>query len=255
MMHSNSFVLAVKDSNGRILRELGGRVYLPFGSEYSLFLKNMHDVRACCAITIDGTDILGGQELIIPASGNLDLERFLADGNMNKGKKFRLVEKSDSRVQDPSNPENGIVEVSFWKELKPIIYYADPIPTPWIAPMPFKYPYDPFYKTTCNLMSSSTPNIGAKTSFSANCCADMSASNAATIEGSASRQAFSTTYFAGKDGAATVLRLTMVGCNKPITVNETKHIFCGRCGKRNSFRMTYCGKCGLKLDKEELINA
>jgi hypothetical protein len=86
MTYSNSYVLAVKNSKRETLREYEGKIYLPFYSEYSLFLKNNHNVRCMCDVKIDGTDVLGGQRLVIPANSNINLERFLVNGDMNKGR-------------------------------------------------------------------------------------------------------------------------------------------------------------------------
>ena len=75
MMYAHKFAVAIKN-NGKVLRERGDSVALPFGSEYSIFLKNMNSVRALVRIEIDGTDVTGGHQLIVPANGTLDLERF-----------------------------------------------------------------------------------------------------------------------------------------------------------------------------------
>ena len=44
MMYNNKLVAAIK-SNGKVLREFGEEVYIPFGSEYSILIKNLHSVR------------------------------------------------------------------------------------------------------------------------------------------------------------------------------------------------------------------
>ena len=236
MMHSNGFVLAVKGSDRKILRELGGRVFLPFHSEYSLFLKNINSVRATCSISIDGTDVLGGEELIVRAGESVDLERFLADGNLTSGRKFKFVPLSDSKVQDPSSPENGLIEVHFWKEKQKYV-----LPTT-------------LYRSFDTRLSKGAPNSMLYASSMTFSCAATPASNGATVEGGVSSQAFSRTDFEGKDGEATVLRLTLVGREEPLTVDQTKFVHCTQCGRKNSISNNFCGKCGTMLDKSVLVN-
>ncbi len=90
MYHNQIIVLVKKD--GQPLRETEGKfVYLPFDSEYSIELKNQSSRRAVASIKIDGTDVLGGDEIIIPAFGSVNLERFITNGDLNKGKKFKFV--------------------------------------------------------------------------------------------------------------------------------------------------------------------
>ena len=237
MMHSNGFVLAVKDSNKKILRELSGRVFLPFYSEYSLLLKNINSVRAVCSVSIDGTDVLGGEELIIRAGDSVDLERFLADGNLTSGRKFKFVPLSDSKVQDPSSSENGLIEVRFWKEktIQPQLLYR-----------------------SVDVIAKNVRGIDYSMSES-NCyfsCAASTtefSSNGATVEGNVSSQTFSRDSFEGKDGDVTILRLALVGREETLTVEQTKSIHCTQCGRKSSISDNFCGKCGKKLDRSVLI--
>jgi hypothetical protein len=54
MMYSNKLVASIK-SNGKILREFNDKVYVPFGTEYSILIKNLNTVRASVNIFVDGT--------------------------------------------------------------------------------------------------------------------------------------------------------------------------------------------------------
>ena len=120
MYHNNIIVLIQKD--GQPLRETEGKfVHLPFHSEYSINLKNQSWRRAIASIKIDGTDVLGGNEIILPAYGTVNVERFLTNGDLNAGKKLKFVPLTDSKVQDPSSPENGLVEIEVWFEKIPKI--------------------------------------------------------------------------------------------------------------------------------------
>ena len=219
MMHKQSFVLSIKDSHQKILREVNGQVFLPFNSEYQLLLKNLNYRRAVCQVTIDGTDALGGQELIVEANSSVDLERFMVDGNMSSGQRFKFVPLSSSEVQDTSSSENGIVVARFWLERPPV---------GWTEQM---YPAG-MMKCCCDSMS--TPTLSQA---------------GATVAGSHSNQGFSHGYFGEKDLVTeTVLSLKLCGqVNQPVTVEQTRAIHCGFCGTRNKYQANFCGKCGKEL--------
>ena len=122
MMYAHKFAVAIKN-NGKVLRERGDSVALPFGSEYSIFLKNMNSVRALVRIEIDGTDVTGGHQLIVPANGTLDLERFIKNDNMGQGNRFKFIERTKKIEDGPRGIkiEDGLVrvEVEFEREPAP----------------------------------------------------------------------------------------------------------------------------------------
>jgi hypothetical protein len=112
-MYRDSYVVAML-VNGRILKETqDGTVLVPFGAEYVIRLKNKLRKRAVADVWIDGRVSCKG--IVIDANGTVDLERFV-DGNLTEGRRFKLVKASDSRVAQPDDSENGIVEVNFYPE-------------------------------------------------------------------------------------------------------------------------------------------
>jgi hypothetical protein len=123
MTHHNDFILAIK-YHGQVLRESNGKVFLPFNSEYSLLLKNNRSYRATAQVFIDGMDVSDGREFVIDAHSNMEIERFLLDGNFDKGNKFKFVKSDHKDVVDPSSSDNGIVKVIFWEEqsIRPVDY-------------------------------------------------------------------------------------------------------------------------------------
>src|SRR5271165_3710603 len=95
MAYSHNFVATVK-VGGKILRENSNVVAVPFGAEYSIYLKNQNSVRAIVRVSIDGkpiSDVAGGW-FIIDANSPLELERYLRNGNMNKGNRFKFIERT-----------------------------------------------------------------------------------------------------------------------------------------------------------------
>src|SRR5579863_1787511 len=121
MAYKKSFVAAIK-VNGQILRESSDRVELPFGSEYSVLLKNLDSVRMQARITIDGTDATGW--LVIEPGRDIDVERFVKD--LNKGNRFKFIERTERIEQHRGiKVEDGLVRVEFRREK---IYEAPKVP-------------------------------------------------------------------------------------------------------------------------------
>lgn len=111
MMYESKMALAVKVNN-RVLREVKDQVYLPFGSEYSLFLKNLNNRRAVVHIEIDGQNVTH-DGLVVNANSSVDLERFITD-NLNQGNKFKFIERT-AKVEKARGVgvEDGLVRVEF----------------------------------------------------------------------------------------------------------------------------------------------
>jgi len=110
MTYKKNFVACIK-VNGNVLREHGDLVYLPFGSEYKILLKNMNTVRAVVKITIDGKDV--GEELVINANSQMELERFI-DGNLDRGYRFKFIEKTQEISEHRGDRvEDGLIQIQY----------------------------------------------------------------------------------------------------------------------------------------------
>src|SRR5258708_34029825 len=90
MMQRNNFVVAVK-VNGKVLRESNDRVELPFGSEYSVLLKNLDTVRMQAQISIDGQDATGW--LVVDPGKPVDIERLYRE-NRARGNRFKFIDRT-----------------------------------------------------------------------------------------------------------------------------------------------------------------
>lgn len=117
-MYKAHLVTAVK-VNGKTMREFKSEgssdIFLPFGSDYSLYLKNMDTRRAIVSIEIDGEDVLDGSQVIVNGNDSLDIEGFL-NGSLVKNK-FRFIEKSDKiREHKGEGPEDGLIRIEFQYE-------------------------------------------------------------------------------------------------------------------------------------------
>lgn len=126
MVYSNNFVAVVK-SNGKILRENKNTVAVPFGSEYSILLKNQSSVRAVANVWLDGIDVTDGRWVIIDANSSLELERFIRKGNLNKGNKFKFIERTGQIEEHRGiGVDDGLVRVEYKFEVPQTFTYSYP---------------------------------------------------------------------------------------------------------------------------------
>lgn len=117
MMYSDKFVVAIK-ANGKILKETKDLVQLPFGSEFSVLVKNLNSRRAKFTLHIDGTDVLGGEEIIVNANSDVEMKRFIRNGNMDEGNAFKFIERTAAIEDGPRGikMDDGVIRVEFWFE-------------------------------------------------------------------------------------------------------------------------------------------
>lgn len=116
MMYKSNFVCSLK-VGGKILRENSGVVTLPFGSEYGVLLKNLGSRRAMVKVSVDGQDATEGTRLILQPNSSLELERFIRDGNLKSGNKFKFIERTQ-KIEDHRGikEDDGLVRIEFWAE-------------------------------------------------------------------------------------------------------------------------------------------
>ena len=115
-MYQSKLVASLK-ANGKILREFKDTVYIPFGSEYSFLIKNLNTTRALVNIFIDGDDVIEGG-LVLNAGQEVDLERYVKNGNLKAGNKFKFIERTQAIEDGPRGAklEDGLVRIEFQYE-------------------------------------------------------------------------------------------------------------------------------------------
>ena len=112
MMYSNKLVASLK-ANGKILREFKDTVYVPFGSEYSLLLKNLNTVRAVVNVFIDGEDQCPGG-IILNVGQEVNLERSIKNNNLLEGNRFKFIERTGAVEKHRGvKLEDGLVRIEF----------------------------------------------------------------------------------------------------------------------------------------------
>lgn len=279
MMYRNNFVACVK-VNGRILRETNGTVTIPFGSEYSILLKNMNSVRTQVKITIDDTEATSGW-LVLNANSNSELERFIMNGNLHQGNKFKFIERTGDIEQHRGiKAGDGLIRIEFRKEMLNPVYVWN---TGFIAN---RRRSDNYGLRTNNFsygrrfsdgggllthtntssgilrgnqmsatMSSTTPVSSSEPSCfvaggASACSAAPSEEPGITVPGSISNQQFQyVSDFQCEQSEVITLQLKGQINNQKVTqpIEVDRRISCTTCGKKNASDNQFCGKCGTAL--------
>lgn len=124
-MYKNNLVMSIS-CGGKFLQETkDGEVFLPFLSEYSVYIKNKYTKKASVSVLIDGKDVLNGRRIVLNPQESFNLERFLED-SLEEGRKFRFIKKTPGIIEHRGNkPEDSLVEVRYKFEYIPKTYYND----------------------------------------------------------------------------------------------------------------------------------
>jgi len=286
MTFKERFVFVVK-SQGRILRERDGGVEIPFGTNYSLLLKNLESRKALVDVQIDGKSI--GKRLIIEPNTTIELERFLED--LNQGNKFRFIQKTKEVIEHRGDRiDDGIVRVEVWFEQKVTTQVVNitPIYHPPICPWCHHYPCTcwhyhwqyPYYTPACGVSVTFTTSGGAcggvTNGNAVNCSAgNSSISNSGgynvdftstlgnvspepnkdegiTVKGEISNQQFRHGDIGALEDTSTVLILKLRGYKGDNTVvseplTVKDSLICSTCGRSSKSDQKYCGTCGTFL--------
>lgn len=141
MVYKKNFAAAIK-ANGKVLREQNGSVFLPFGQEYSITLKNLNSVRASVNISIDGKLISENGSLVVGPNKTIDVERFIS--NLNSGNRFKFIERT-STIENHRGirVDDSLIRIEFSFEKKQKTYFQPS------ENVPFKdyYNHQPFYSS------------------------------------------------------------------------------------------------------------
>lgn len=267
-MTFNSNLVASVKVDGKIMREHSDKIYLPFGSEYSILLKNLNTVKAQINIFIDGEDILDGNSLILNANSDMDLERWLV-GGLQSGPALKFIEKTDTiRETKEETGMDGVVEIRY--QFEKIYTTTHWEYNTWNIPHDQIFYSSPDRGFSVGNNSSSNSSIGGGISSSIDailmekdkgpihfnaqenmyCCADLN-DEGMTIKGHENKQKFDYGTIGILDGVNHSITFQLKGdvnqekVVKPITV-KTK-VKCDACGKMNKSTYKFCTSCGNNL--------
>jgi len=268
--------------NGKVLREFKDTVYVPFGSEYTILLKNINTVRALVNVYIDNDNVVPGG-LVLNVGQECDLERAIRNGNMSEGNKFKFIERTGGvEAHRGIKLEDGLirVEYQFEKVISPPIWphhsksYYDGGGDTWGTPIRSNsiplggnggYPFNNIggrgsssvcggggsYSAGLNNMSYS---VGSIMTQSATLSSALPQNDVGiTVAGGKSEQRFITASNFQVDPEKFNIILKLLGetaenkviCT-PITVRSKPK--CVTCGKNNKFTSKFCSGCGTALE-------
>ena len=264
-MYNQKLVASIK-SKGQVLREFKDTVYIPFASEYSILLKNLNTVRAVVNVFIDGENVVPGG-LVIDPGRTVDLERWIKNGNLSEGNKFKFIERTSAIEDGPRGIklEDGLVRVEYQFELsQPVI---QPI---WDASKIYGNVYAQGGITRGVKMSGVSGSTGDWAGPTSATYSSVTASGATlnsvnvsaqsfanetgiTVPGSKSTQTFVTAHVGALDTTVHNIVLKLVGDlgnNKPVTkpVTVAHKPKCVTCGKQNKTHAKFCSECGTALE-------
>jgi len=269
-MYQEKMVVCLKNNN-KILREKEGIIQIPFGSEYSIYIKNLESRKAKVKISIDGVDVLNGQSLLVNPNDTTELEGFLNDCIAKN--KFKFIPKTKETSEYRGDKiEDGLIRIEFWYEkLKPITQQINqvfnPI-SPWITYKQPIYDYSPTWITTTSNITSKSVQMDCLRSFDNNICTtSFTAQNCSlnnsvslksfeegiTVKGEEINQEFKYGNIGALEENSHVIILRLQGFNdigekveKVITVNDK--LQCKICGKVSGSSSKFCDRCGSYLE-------
>lgn len=258
VVYHQKVVAAVKVS-GKVLRENQGEVILPFGSEYSILIKNLNSVRIKAKVSVDGQDATEGTWLVVEPNSSLNLERFIRNGNMESGHRFKFIERTkDIENHRGIKADDGIIRVEFKTEQEVVkvprikyepYYFPYPQYPPWY-PYPWKRRWnDGSWRDGIALYKSDSNVYG--NSLQARAMSINTSDAGITVPGSQGQQQFHSVPNFNTYSQSEVIVLRLRGevggkkASKPVTVKSKTQ--CQTCGKNSKGGVEFCSKCGTNL--------
>jgi len=256
MVYKNNFIVVVK-CGGKVLREQGGEVRLPFGSEYSILLKNKDSRKAVASISIDGESVTDGR-IVVDGFSEVELVGFLE--GMSVRNKFKFIQKTEEIVKHRGDRvDDGIVTVEYWFEERVEVtkkyedVYVKKYINPWYTDQGSWTP-QPYRDTTITCssdISSCSPQTTTRGGCFVNSCVPTQ-DEGITVKGSETRQDFQYGSTKTLESQSNVINIVLKGYTDSgikvekfvATTDKVKCPTCGRTAKSNS---KYCANCGTYL--------
>ncbi len=250
-MYESKLAAAIK-VNGKVLREFKDTVYIPFASEYSILLKNLNTTRAVVNVFIDGEDVVPGG-LVVDPGREVDLERWVKNGNLTEGNRFKFIERTGSVEQHRGvKLEDGLVRIEFqFEQPRPIFNPG------WITASGSNNVYPQggimrgFGNSTGDVWpaGSVTCSTASYDATSVNSAHSLLNDVGITVPGSRSEQKFSTTYVGALESTKHSMVFKLLGgeaVKQAVTVKHKPK--CVTCGKQNKATAKFCTECGTALE-------
>lgn len=259
MMYKNKLAVALKSADGKVLREFGDQVYIPFGSEYSILLKNLNSRRALAEITIDGEDVGNGSKFVVDANSSFDIERFVK--SHIEGNRFKFIERTSAVEKHKGiGVEDGLIRVEFRFETEASVnmywngvYRTLNNPDIYSSEMvQHKGMFDGPGDNSCFYSAQSELSRGIGCNTIPTSCATPANETGVTVAGSISDQRFQSVDNFATETTSHVIILKILGetednkaVREPVTVKAKPK--CTSCGKKNKATAKFCSECGTSL--------
>lgn len=274
MMYNHKLASCIK-VNGKVLREFKDTVYIPFGSEYTILIKNLETRRVVVNLYIDGDNVVPNG-LVIDGGKEIELERSLKNGNLNEGNRFKFIERTGAVEQHRGiKLEDGLIRIEheFEVERVPVKHYYHHTWHTW-DPHPWHDPNTVYRKSmlggsgwsdntvygdavgisTNAVNASYTPtsaSIGPKSLTRG--VAEPLNDAGITVAGSKSDQKFQQASWFATENVKHSMVIKLLGetadnkpVQKPITVKAKPR--CTTCGRQNKATAKFCTECGTSLE-------
>jgi len=248
MMYNNNFVAVIK-YKGRILRERDGAVKLPFGSEYSILLKNKNSRKALVRIQVDDKYVLtGGRKLIVDAHSTVEIKGFMR--NMSVSNRFKFIKKTDQiRRYRGDRIDDGLVSVEYWfeKDPDPVWYFNAITPSENGRLRDSSADWTYFNQTTSDVRYGSSMNCSFTKSSAPS-------DDGITVKGSKINQDYVYGHINDVESQSSVITIQLKGRTKRTkrkvkrAVTTRTRLRCETCGKKSKSYAKFCSRCGTYLD-------
>lgn len=263
-MYGNKLAVAIKH-NGKVLREHKDTVYLPFGQEFTILIKNLNSVRASVLVSIDGQDVLCGSSLVIAPNSEMELKRYLNNVSSVEGNAFKFIERTAGIEEHRGvKIDDGIIRIEYqFEDLARYQKASNAILRGWDSdydrrirgtPLPEFIPR-PDYTLTC-MTPTSTYNeklVATATSTATPQLMNQAAEAGITVPGQVVEQKFETVGWFPKQAETHALVIRMLGesptgakVEQPVTVKHKPK--CTTCGHLNKQTSKFCSECGTALN-------
>jgi len=275
MMYNNNFVVVIK-CNNKVLREHNNCVRLPFGSQYSVLLKNLDSRKAVASVNVDGDSVCDGDRIIVPPNSSVELKGKMRGGRVSH--KFKFIERTKEISNHRGNrADDGLVRVEYWferQQREPTWYYDSYPIKPIKCGGQFDSPWDSgtssdvtvgasggFSSGTVYSNFSDSSNV-TRRSFSPTVSetTKMKSSKIApktdvgiTVQGSKTKQDFITGYTRTLESHSTVIVIHLKGKTKQgrklhKEVTTRTKFRCPTCGRKSKSYAKWCHNCGTNLE-------
>lgn len=256
MVYKKQFALSIR-ANGKILREREDKVFIPFGTQYEIVMKNLNSCRASVQVWVDGELVSGIVPIVIEGNDTFVLKRSFSRGTESEGNSFKFIERIE-RIEEfrGIRIDDGMIRVEYQFEERVEEKVREVVRTyeKYIEHRPVFYPqpyYSPYY-SPYNPIYCADPNYKLGISYSSQDSSAIASSVGITAPGEKVEQSIpqkqTSFLFSGEKN---VLVLQMIGCVEERKVEKVvdvkMKIKCGVCGKSSRGSVKFCSGCGSSL--------